>query len=258
MEAERPALPDTGKVYQSNRGQTLRSANRHLFLGDQADMSYKTNGGSNVMSASESAQKFMHADGRASADALDPSYKVALASKMKALVQSRKERQSSSRSVSQPAPEKAALPCQPAAEVSQVGSEAEADKGVSGTAFSAAGKHQPQRKEDSQQRNLRERQAGVQNCQRVPQAKGMLADVTEEAASGVPAMQGSAAGIPEPQPKEDSQERKLRERQPALQNCQPVPKAKGMPRQPGAHLPNKAASNAPATQGSTGVCVPGV
>ena len=98
MEAERPALPDTGKGYQSNRGQTLRSANRHLFLGDQADMSYKTNGGSNVMSASESAQKFMHADGRASADALDPSYKVALASKMKALVQSRKERQGSSRS----------------------------------------------------------------------------------------------------------------------------------------------------------------
>ena len=44
-----------------------------------------------------------------------PYNKVALVSKMKALGQSRKERQGSFRSGSQPAPEKAALPCQPAA-----------------------------------------------------------------------------------------------------------------------------------------------
>ena len=75
MEAERPALPDTGweglppSPNSNIRGQTLRSANRHLFPGDQADIIDKTNGGSNVMSASQSAQKFMHADGRASANA---------------------------------------------------------------------------------------------------------------------------------------------------------------------------------------------
>ena len=155
MEAERPALPDTRKGCQPRRRQTLRSGQGHLLPGDQGNMSDKALGDPNVRSASQPVRNVVHIDGQVAADAPDPHYKVLVASRIRALGQSRKGQRGSVRSAREAAPEEAALRRQPAAEVSEVGSEAEAYKGVSSTGANP----EHQRKEKFEERQLRERKA---------------------------------------------------------------------------------------------------